>query len=227
MASTPSAAEFREALRTGDAKMVRELLRAGANPNKVITMQDHSEIGLARADVGDGNLEMAQLLLDHSADPNLRGSDGNTSLMLAADRGQVGVVELLLKHGADLDAVQPEHGTMDSRPFMPPALATGVPARQCWCGAAATPRSRTGTEVRASSWRKCKGTWQCWQRSSPSRLSVWLSKSPVWSTPPSTTASGRPCFNPKGIVKTHLTQDEKPYFMRIKKVWRITPFGMV
>ena len=87
MASTPSAAEFREALRTGDAKMVRELLRAGANPNKVITMQDHSEIGLARADVGDGNLEMAQLLLDHSADPNLRGSDGNTSLMLAADRG--------------------------------------------------------------------------------------------------------------------------------------------
>ena len=36
-------------------------------------------------------------------------------------------------------------------------------------------------------------------------------------------------YNPKGIVKTHLTQDtdEKPYFMRIKKVWRITPFGMV
>ena len=35
------------------------------------------------------------------------------------------------------------------------------------------------------------------------------------------------CYNPKGIFKTHLTQDEKPYFMRIKKVWRITPFGMV
>ena len=34
-------------------------------------------------------------------------------------------------------------------------------------------------------------------------------------------------YNPRGIVKTHLTQDEKPYFMRIKKVWHITPFGMV
>ena len=34
-------------------------------------------------------------------------------------------------------------------------------------------------------------------------------------------------YNPRGIVKTHLTQDEKPYFMRIKTVWRITPFGMV
>ena len=34
-------------------------------------------------------------------------------------------------------------------------------------------------------------------------------------------------YNPRGIHKSHLTQENKPYFLLIKKVWRITPFGEV
>ena len=34
-------------------------------------------------------------------------------------------------------------------------------------------------------------------------------------------------YNPRGIHKSHLTQENKPYFPLIKKVWRITPFGVV
>ena len=34
-------------------------------------------------------------------------------------------------------------------------------------------------------------------------------------------------YNPRGIHKSHLTQENKPYFLLIKKVFRITPFGEV
>ena len=34
-------------------------------------------------------------------------------------------------------------------------------------------------------------------------------------------------YNPRGIHKSHLTQENKPYFLLIKKMWRITPFGEV
>ena len=57
-----------------------------------------------------GDLEIAQLPLDHSADPNLRGS-ATTPLMKAADSGHLAMVELLIKRGADLDAVHPEYGS--------------------------------------------------------------------------------------------------------------------
>ena len=33
--------------------------------------------------------------------------------------------------------------------------------------------------------------------------------------------------NPKGIHKSHLSQENKPYFLLIKKVWRITEIGEV
>ena len=34
-------------------------------------------------------------------------------------------------------------------------------------------------------------------------------------------------YNPRGIHKSHLTQENTPYFLLIKKVWRISPFGEV
>ena len=110
---TPLAREVGDALGAGDAKKVEELLRAGANPNGEYKWQGVSGLvyTLLSSAAGDGNLEIAQLLLDHNADPNLRNSNGTTPLMLAAGTGHVEIVELLIKRGADVYAAQPDHGS--------------------------------------------------------------------------------------------------------------------
>jgi ankyrin repeat protein len=47
-----------------------------------------------------GALEVARLLLSHSADVEAKRNDGKTALQVAADRGHDKVVELLREHGA-------------------------------------------------------------------------------------------------------------------------------
>jgi len=51
-----------------------------------------------------GRLEVARLLLEHSADVNARDDDGWTPLHFAAYNDHVDVAELLLRHGADAGA---------------------------------------------------------------------------------------------------------------------------
>ena len=48
-----------------------------------------------------GSLEIARLLLDHGADPNLHQAGGYVPLHNAAQKGLVELIELLLVHGAD------------------------------------------------------------------------------------------------------------------------------
>jgi ankyrin repeat protein len=48
-------------------------------------------------------LELVGTLLQHGADPNVHGNDG-TSLHRAAGGGLVAVVDVLLRHGADIEA---------------------------------------------------------------------------------------------------------------------------
>lgn len=51
-----------------------------------------------------GNLEAAELLLAHGANPNGTDHAGNSILMGAAFKGHVGLVQCLLRHGADPSA---------------------------------------------------------------------------------------------------------------------------
>jgi len=57
------------------------------------------------------SLEIARLLLEHSADPNARQADDYTPLQEAAANGQLELVVLLLDHGADPNAVQKQGQT--------------------------------------------------------------------------------------------------------------------
>lgn len=49
---------------------------------------------------------LAALLLEHGADPNVRGriNGGVTPLMKAAAKGEVGLVRVLIRNGADVNA---------------------------------------------------------------------------------------------------------------------------
>lgn len=52
-----------------------------------------------------GSLVKAKLLIEHGADPNIKGHQGITALMCAGMTGNENVVELLIKHGADVNAI--------------------------------------------------------------------------------------------------------------------------
>ncbi|GGP19728.1 hypothetical protein GCM10007981_04580 [Thermocladium modestius] len=89
--------ELLEAAEYGDAKKVKTLLEAGADPN---TKDEYGSTPLHWAAL-KGHLDVVELLLKHGADPNVKDEDGSTPLHDAAWNGHADVVELLLKHGAD------------------------------------------------------------------------------------------------------------------------------
>ena len=51
-----------------------------------------------------GHVRVAKLLLDRKADPNARALNGFTPLHIACKKNRIKVVELLLKHGASIEA---------------------------------------------------------------------------------------------------------------------------
>jgi len=82
-----------------DMKGVEALLNQGVNPNAVI--DEWGENALMHA-VSNSNVGMTRALLDAGGDPDLKGR-GFTPLGMAALQGDVRIVRLLLKAGADVD----------------------------------------------------------------------------------------------------------------------------
>jgi len=117
-----------DAIAMENADRVRELLKKGANPNWVdasnhldalslVARENNMAILKLLIDAGIwidsyngyfalrlcaelGSLEMAEMLIKHGADPNLRQFRWNSPLMEAAKHGHIQIVRLLLKHGA-------------------------------------------------------------------------------------------------------------------------------
>lgn len=88
---------------------VQTLLEQGAN---VQTRDRYGENCLKRALAYD-NLEMASMLIQHGVDIEGKGSSvsGSTSLLLAANLGRTDMLELLLKNGANPNAIDPNGTT--------------------------------------------------------------------------------------------------------------------
>lgn len=87
-----------------NAALVNGLLQGGANPNEIVTQLALTMPVLSRvARLGD--VETMRVLLEHGADPNLKGSRGLTPLMMAAaTSADPTMVSLLLDKGAVVDA---------------------------------------------------------------------------------------------------------------------------
>ena len=85
----------------GDADVVQELLRRGADADKATTTEGCTPMFIASK---NGHADVVKLLLEHGADVDMaRTTDGTTPLIKASQKGHTDVVKLLLEHGADAD----------------------------------------------------------------------------------------------------------------------------
>lgn len=90
----------------GQVEIVRLLLDRGANANG---NPPGGPLGSALG--SDHSAAVLKLLLAHGADPNIRGDDGTTALMVMAMAGKAPVVKLLAEHGAQVNAQDNEGKT--------------------------------------------------------------------------------------------------------------------
>lgn len=115
------ATPFLRAAQSGDVVLMKLLLQHGADP-KIPTSNNDTALSVA-AGIGwvegvtyewspEENLEAVKMLLDLGLDPNVRDGDGREPLHGAAHKGRNSVVQLLVDHGAKLDAV--DDGSRDS-----------------------------------------------------------------------------------------------------------------
>jgi uncharacterized protein len=107
------ATPFLRAAYAGDVELMKLLLAHGADPS--ITTADNTTPLMAVAGVGftlsfvhhrsaAEDVEALKMLLDLGADPNAANAQGVTALMGAAHMGVNDLIEILVDHGAKLDA---------------------------------------------------------------------------------------------------------------------------
>jgi ankyrin repeat protein len=107
------ATPFLRASQSGDLELMKLLLAHGADP-KIPTANNDTALSVA-AGIGwvegvtyessaKDNLEAVKMLLDIGLDVNAVDGDGRTALHGAAHKGRNAVVQLLVDHGAKLDA---------------------------------------------------------------------------------------------------------------------------
>ena len=107
------ATPFLRAAQSSDLPLMKLLLERGADP-KIPTANNDTALHVA-AGIGwvEGvtfewgkkeNVETVKMLLDLGVDPNVVDGDGRTALHGAAHKGRNEVVQLLVDHGAKLDA---------------------------------------------------------------------------------------------------------------------------
>ncbi|KAK1723159.1 ankyrin repeat-containing domain protein [Colletotrichum acutatum] len=86
----------------GALELTKWVLREDSWAGKFVVQED---LGMALVEAaGEGNVRIAQFLLNKGADANARNSAGCGALQVATDQGNVAVMEVLLDSGADIDA---------------------------------------------------------------------------------------------------------------------------
>jgi ankyrin repeat protein len=89
---------WEEAVRRGDADVMRDLLSRGIDPN---ARDPHGQTGLMLA-AHAGHVAAVQLLVDHGVDLNVTAKFGLSAVMLAVTAGHKEIAQVLARAGADL-----------------------------------------------------------------------------------------------------------------------------
>jgi ankyrin repeat protein len=107
------ATPFLRAAQSGDVTLMKLLLEHGADP-KIFTAHNVTPLAVA-AGIGwvegvtfewspEENLEAVKMCLDLGLDPRVADDEARTALHGAAHKGRLEVIQLLVDHGADLNA---------------------------------------------------------------------------------------------------------------------------
>lgn len=91
-----------EACWNGKVQEVKCLLAMGADPHFVTSEEIPARSNALNAASCQGHLEIAKVLLESGANPNIRGRNGLTALGFAASLGNLEMVRLLINAGADV-----------------------------------------------------------------------------------------------------------------------------
>lgn len=93
-----------EAARTGNLSLAKEALEQKAHPDYHSPNAGFREGNTAlQVAASNGNVEMAQLLIDYKAEIDSKDSCGQTPLIYAAHYGNTEVARLLIKNGANIN----------------------------------------------------------------------------------------------------------------------------
>jgi ankyrin repeat protein len=134
------ATPFLRAAQSGDVPVMKLLLEHGADPKPATSNGDTALMVAAGIGWVEGvtyewseadNLEAVTLCLDLGLDPNATDGDGRTALHGAAHKGRNSVIQLLVDHGAKLDARDNGSrdtftGALQGRTWMPIDYARGL-----------------------------------------------------------------------------------------------------
>ena len=93
--------EMIKAVNHGSLDRAKLLLAAAPD---LINARDGTGATLLMIASHDGNLKMAELLVENGADVNAKDKAGTTALMKASDMGKLEIAELLVENGADVNA---------------------------------------------------------------------------------------------------------------------------
>lgn len=96
--------ELRRAAIKGNEDQVKSLIKSGAEVNF-----KHGGWTVLMFAAREGNLRIAEVLVENAADINAKGREGETALTISAEGGHVEVAKVLLTKGANVNA-RTDHG---------------------------------------------------------------------------------------------------------------------
>lgn len=97
------AAEIHDACKTGDLKLVQQIIALDPSQMQAKTPEGKSPLHMA---TGWGQKEIVTWLLQNGADINALNNNGGMPIHVAASQNQPECAEILLQNGADLEALR-------------------------------------------------------------------------------------------------------------------------